>query len=65
MMILRLGGGYILAMHFGLGAIGIWIAMVADWLCRFICFVSRFCGKKWLTFAPTLQAKAGESPAGS
>ncbi|WOC76896.1 MATE family efflux transporter [Intestinibacillus sp. NTUH-41-i26] len=52
MMLLRLGGGYILAVQFGLGAIGIWIAMVADWICRAICFTTRFHGTKWLTFAP-------------
>ena len=65
MMILRLGGGYILAVHFNMGALGIWTAMVADWICRFICFVTRFCGKKWLTFAPTLREKAAKTPAKS
>ena len=65
MMILRLGGGYVLAVHFNMGALGIWTAMVADWICRFICFVTRFCGKKWLTFAPTLREKAAKTPAKS
>ncbi len=58
MMLLRLGGGYILAVQFGLGAIGIWIAMVADWICRAICFTTRFRGTKWLTFAPGLRQAA-------
>ena len=34
MMILRLASGYLLGVVFQLGAIGIWISMVADWLCR-------------------------------
>ncbi|MDY3617448.1 MAG: MATE family efflux transporter [Agathobaculum sp.] len=55
MMLIRLGGGYVLAVQFGLGAIGIWIAMVGDWLCRTICFTVRFAGNKWLSFAPELQ----------
>ncbi len=33
MLGLRLVAGYILAVHFGMGAIGIWIAMIGDWLC--------------------------------
>ena len=36
MLGLRLVAGYILAVHFGMGAIGIWIAMIGDWLCRSI-----------------------------
>ncbi|WP_099466483.1 MATE family efflux transporter [Konateibacter massiliensis] len=38
---------YILGKHMGMGAIGVWIAMVVDWLFRVICFVSRFIGGKW------------------
>ena len=41
MLGLRLVAGYILAVHFGMGAIGIWIAMIGDWLCRSICFFLR------------------------
>lgn len=52
MMIVRLATGYVLAVQFGLGALGIWIAMVCDWLCRSICFVTRFHGDKWLKNAP-------------
>lgn len=55
MALLRLGGGYVLSVQLQLGAIGIWIAMVADWICRTVCFSLRFRSSKWLTFAPTLR----------
>lgn len=32
---------YIIGVHFGLGAIGVWIAMLLDWAFRIICFVWR------------------------
>lgn len=55
MMLLRLGSGYVLAVVFQMGAIGIWIAMVGDWLCRGILFTLRFASGRWLRFAPGLQ----------
>lgn len=58
MMLLRLASGYVLAVVFGLGAIGIWIAMVGDWVCRMICFALRFRGTRWLRFAPGVQLVA-------
>lgn len=51
MMLLRLGSGYVLAVMFQMGAIGIWIAMVADWLCRGILFTARFVSGHWLRAA--------------
>lgn len=33
----------------GMGAIGVWIAMVLDWVFRVIMFVTRFLGNKWQT----------------
>lgn len=50
MVIMRLGGGYILAVVLGYGAIGIWCAMVMDWIVRVLCFVSRYRSGKWKTF---------------
>lgn len=50
MVILRLGGGYILAVVMGYGAVGIWIAMVMDWIVRVTCFVGRYRSGKWKTF---------------
>ena len=60
MLGLRLVAGYILAVHFGMGAIGIWIAMIGDWLCRSICFFLRLKSEKWLRYAPGLRVAAGQ-----
>ena len=42
----------------GMGAIGIWIAMVGDWMCRAICFAARLISGKWLKYAPGLRVVA-------
>ena len=33
---------YLLCARMCWGAVGVWIAMVIDWLCRVTCFVTRF-----------------------
>ena len=63
MLGLRLVAGYILAVHFGMGAIGIWIAMIGDWLCRSICFFLRLKSGKWLRYAPGLRVAANSTKA--
>lgn len=50
MVLVRMGVGYILAVHFELGAIGIWIAMILDWIVRAAFFIARYLGGKWETF---------------
>lgn len=50
MFIFRIGFSVVLGINFGLGAIGVWIAMVLDWICRVSFYVWRFCSKKWLNF---------------
>lgn len=49
MMIWRLGFSYVLGIGFGMGAVGVWIAMVIDWVCRSLFFVGRFVSGKWKT----------------
>ena len=49
MWTLRIAGGYILAVMLGMGAVGVWTAMIVDWLCRIICFTVRFVRGKWKT----------------
>lgn len=53
MLLLRLGIGYIIAVRFQMGAIGIWIAMVIDWICRASLFGIRFFSGKWLSLVKT------------
>jgi len=43
----RIGLSYVLAKGLSWGAVGVWIAMVIDWIFRVICFVSRFIRGKW------------------
>ena len=45
----RLGFSYLLGVRMGYGAIGVWIAMVVDWVCRSVCFVGRFKSSVWMT----------------
>jgi len=47
MLICRIAGGYMLSVICGLGALGIWIAMLCDWMLRAICFSIRFTQGKW------------------
>ena len=49
MMIWRLGFSYMLGIGFGMGAMGVWIAMIVDWVCRSAFFVGRFVSGKWKT----------------
>ncbi len=45
----RILGSYILAVTFGMGAIGVWLAMIVDWVCRSLCFTVRYLRGKWKT----------------
>lgn len=43
----RIVSSYIIGKWLGLGAIGVWIAMIMDWGFRVICFTIRFFRGKW------------------
>lgn len=47
MIFFRIGLSLIIAVHFGYGAIGVWIAMIIDWIFRVICFVGRYIKGGW------------------
>lgn len=49
MLVCRIFGSWLLCVHFGWGATGVWIAMVADWVCRTSFFVPRMVGGMWKT----------------
>ena len=57
MIIFRIGFSYVLAIGMGMGAVGVWWAMIADWVVRTACFVWRFLSRRWEHFyrAATLQ----------
>lgn len=48
MWTVRVGLGWLLAIPVGLGMMGIWLAMVADWIVRACCYVPRLRGGAWL-----------------
>lgn len=47
MWVFRIAMSYVLALGFGLGVLGVWIAMTIDWLFRAILFIWRFFNGKW------------------
>ena len=49
MAVWRLGFSYLLCVRLGWGAVGVWIAMIIDWICRVTCFVARFRSGAWKT----------------
>lgn len=50
MFILRIALGYIMGVVFGMGVIGIWVAMGFDWALRSIVYIGRFKSGKWREF---------------
>ncbi len=47
MFIFRIGFSLILGVHFGMGAIGVWIAMILDWIFRITSFTVRYLHGDW------------------
>lgn len=47
MVAFRIAGSWILCVTLGMGAVGVWIAMVADWICRICLFLPRMLSGKW------------------
>ncbi len=51
MFIFRIGLSYVLGVNLGMGAVGVWISMVVDWVCRIICFTARYRSGHWMKLA--------------
>ena len=49
MALWRIGVSWILCVQLGWGALGVWIAMILDWVCRVLFFVGRLLSGKWKT----------------
>ncbi len=47
MFVFRVGFSYFLGVRMGMGAVGVWIAMVLDWIFRTIMFLARYFSGKW------------------
>lgn len=47
MLLFRVGAAYIFANAFNLGIIGVWVAMVSDWVIRMTIFIIRYRSGKW------------------
>ena len=47
MWIFRIVFSYILGGYFGMGVLGVWIAMVIDWVVRAACMALRYKTGKW------------------
>jgi Na+-driven multidrug efflux pump len=50
MFVIRILVAYILGVHFKLGVIGVYIAMVTDWVFRSTAYVLRYRRGKWMNF---------------
>jgi len=49
MIVFRLGLSYLIGVKMGVGIIGVWIAMIVDWIFRVIMFNTRVANGKWLS----------------
>ena len=47
MFAFRIGLSYVIGVRMGMGAIGVWIAMVVDWIFRSILFIGRYWRGSW------------------
>lgn len=47
MALFRIAFSYILGIGLGWGAIGVWVAMIIDWMCRIVFYVARYRSGKW------------------
>lgn len=55
MILFRLTLSYIVAYRLGWGAVGVWIAMVVDWICRVTCFLARWKSGGWRKHSFTVE----------
>jgi putative MATE family efflux protein len=49
LIVFRITGAYILTQVLSFGLLGIWLAMIVDWVCRSSCYLLRLKGDVWLS----------------
>lgn len=47
MFAFRIGLSYVIGIQMEMGAIGVWIAMLVDWMFRTILFIGRYASRRW------------------
>ncbi len=47
MWVCRIVLSYVFGQYLGFGVLGVWAAMVTDWVVRAVCFIARYCSGKW------------------
>lgn len=48
LFLFRISGAYVFTKIFEFGLMGIWLAMIIDWICRSLCYLLRIKGNVWL-----------------
>ncbi|MBQ9015726.1 MAG: MATE family efflux transporter [Firmicutes bacterium] len=48
MWMFRIMAAYLLAVHLKLGLMGVWMAMILDWIVRSVCFLIRYNKGRWI-----------------
>jgi putative MATE family efflux protein len=49
LFVFRISGAYIFTQVLNYGLMGIWLAMIIDWICRSTCYLTRLKGNTWLS----------------
>ena len=50
MVVFRIGLSLVMGVNMGMGAVGVWWAMIVDWIFRSSCFVGRYLKGTWRKF---------------
>lgn len=57
----RVGISWVLCVRLGMGAVGVWLAMVLDWVCRVSLFLWRYLSGRWQTLYIRESAQSGSA----
>ena len=59
MFAFRIALGYVFGVVLGYGSVGVWVAMMGDWIFRTICYLSRYRRGTWRTYAGFASSDTG------